>query len=276
MHKYGIECFIVDSELLKSEAGTNVLNHPTNFRNGFWSLTLLRLFALFECMKKMELDKVLHIELDVKLFRNFPWDCLEKMEFEVSYPLVTTDNGSAALLYLSGIQGLSKMLEEFSRQIKVNPSSTDMSLLGWYKKNHESEVGILPTFPGQTHTAIPWEQGCFDAATLGMFLTGTDPRNTRGWVYLFKNQPDHIAQTPLFEEFSYIQNTLTFQYKGLNYPIYNLHIHSKQPRLFLDSGIRNAIRGNSFRDNEKHYFKVDVFLAAMIRSLIRRFKGKNN
>jgi hypothetical protein len=270
LNKIGVEYFEVDLDEFKSESGVNFLNHPTSFRNGFWSLTILRFFALLDCMQKLELSKVLHIELDIKLMPTFPWQALENLQYEISYPQVTDQDGSASILYINRTKGLVEMLAEFSRQMRMSPNSTDMSLLGLYKRMHPSRVGLLPTFPGQTQTVLPWELGCFDAATLGMFLTGTDPRNSRGWIHFQKKQPNHIVDIAQFEDIGFIGKSLIFRSQGQTAPIFNLHIHSKQPALFTDAGIEKAISKIKGKGIKKTKFKLLVFVKMVLGSVRRR------
>ena len=41
-----------------------------NFRNGFWTLTSLRFFYIYEFMKKYDIKDVIHLENDVLIYYN--------------------------------------------------------------------------------------------------------------------------------------------------------------------------------------------------------------
>lgn len=45
-------------------------NLDKGFRNGFWALTSLRFFYIYEFMEQLKIDNVLHLENDVLVYHN--------------------------------------------------------------------------------------------------------------------------------------------------------------------------------------------------------------
>jgi hypothetical protein len=115
-------------------------------------------------------------------------------------------------------------------------------------------------------------QGIFDAAPIGMWLTGQDPRNHRGRILRYKPIPEsYVDPTRLKGRLELKEENL--MYDG-NTPIYDLHIHSKARNLFspqANKALRRLIRGS--RDGEMEtQFSPSAYFALMKGFASRRIK----
>ena len=62
----------------KTDSILDNLTHDIKFRNGFWRYSLERLFSLLEYHSENPNEQLLHIESDVLILKNFPWDTISR------------------------------------------------------------------------------------------------------------------------------------------------------------------------------------------------------
>jgi len=206
-----------------------------NFRDGFWIKTLERFFVLEAFSEHFDIDKFFHAELD-------------NLIFDISSLGATLDNagkgffcprdsarGIASLIYVNDASRIKHMNEWF-----INHSGTvqnEMALLG-EMLNHQQGFFALPTESALgTGREETWQYlktasagGIFDAAAMGQYLFGIDPRNTdRVLMNGFINEHALIDLGKLHFNFEADESALFVRHGARNQPTrcYNPHIHSK-------------------------------------------------
>jgi hypothetical protein len=285
--KFGIETWqCSDQETLNSEA-LNSMEHPMEFRSGFWFNTLARFFALEEFMESSGEQEVLQIEADVWLSPNFPFKKFENFSEKLAYPMESLGRGAASVLYIGSLQALKDFNSFCKLELKSLSSATDMTLLGSYCENHPDRVIVLPsgqnpTFfkdftpryilsEGSSH--VSYFGGVFDPLSYGMHLFGVDPKNYRGILKLFTDTPHHVLAVRTLE-FIVIEEELYVVNNSLMTPIFNLHIHSKNMKIFKNiSSISEIKRLIAKRKSvEVNRIVWSVFWSASLKKVKKSWK----
>lgn len=266
------------------------LNHPHEFRKNFWFLSLGRLIAISEFVIANN-SEVLHIESDVLISKDFPFEAFSQGESEILFPQVSENRSIASTLYLRN----AKVANELIDFIKVNSTEdsyiTDMLVLSKLSKLQGVNFRALPTVPSNSKSlqnnhklnlkaneeSIKHFKGVFDGANLGVYLFGDDPRNHRG-----KSKVRQVILDSFFvpQKINFVinpeRNFLDIYELEANsaIPIYSLHIHVKSEKIFIEnytlSYLKSAVFESSKQAEEKFYLKV--FLKSALLSLIRIFK----
>ena len=210
-----------------------------NFRQGFWIHTFERFFAIEHFHKTNHASKIIHIESDVILMPNFPWDEFNEVK-KLAWLNVNDQNDIAALVFLDSLEHTENLSAFLRKTLLMNPMSTDMSALREFAKLNLSAHTYLPSIskenkraklnqvllPGEDHTNL--FNGIFDPLALGIWLFGQDPKNNYGIVKRYLDQSHHYVDASKMN-ISYESGRL-FDQKERN--IYSLHIHSKNKKLF--------------------------------------------
>lgn len=215
---HGAEQVLVPQDLLRRNGGYG-------FRSGFWYKTFDRLFAIEVVHEMYPMSPILHIEGDVRLSPNLNFECFSASK--LNWGSVTADEDGAALIQSPSLETSRLLTSALRAEQDVDASVTDMRALANIRRSHSDYVELLPT------TADGVEGAIFDFAPIGMWLGGTDPRNTRGISYFRKSQGMHLVD-PQNMEFEARNGTLFARAKGhsLASEVQNLHLHSKRARLF--------------------------------------------
>ncbi len=215
------------------------------FRGGFWFYTIARFFAIEEYLSTRQNNPILHLESDVLLLRNFPFDKFNSIE-GLAFPTVNLNYAAASTLYISDFAA-AKALCDFSRdEIYANPRITDMDILGARSLSERVPVTHLPTAFGGDHHFQEWVSqdaietlksgierfdGVFDAMTWGQYLTGEDPRNNYGKNRIYGLQMHHSVAVDSYST-QYLAGEISISCECGSFPLYSLHIHSKDLELF--------------------------------------------
>jgi len=204
----------------------------TNFRNGFWKLTSQRFFVVYEFMNKYSVENVIHIENDVLIYYN----CDELLPLlnknNVYIPFDTYRRNIASIVYIPSAIIFKIILDNYN--FNVN----DMENFAHIKQ----KTSIIQNFPiFKKEYALNDEQlfvsenseifPCiFDAAAIGQYLGGIDPRNKEGDTSGFVNETCVIK----YDNYKFIFNKKPFIIiNNISFPIFNLHIHSKNLNKFI-------------------------------------------
>lgn len=155
-----------------------------HFRNGFWRYTSERFFVLEEVIEQFRLEDVIHLENDVMMY--FSADEHLSAFRRAGQLALTRDAPSRVvpgLVYCrsyTAVRTLNLALCETARR-----GLNDMDGLAVFLRQHPQEAGALPIImPDYLPTLAPeYSQGfdrfrsIFDAAAIGQYLGGIDPRN---------------------------------------------------------------------------------------------------
>lgn len=244
-----VNCVLAENPSPNMKSLFSKLSHDETFWDGFWYRTLKRFFMLEEFLRKTPKTPILHIESDVLLLPNFPFDDFRQITNGLAFPVISEDLGVASVLYIPELKHLTEFLD-FCHDISQNsPRETDMTLLAKFAKFSRNAL-VLPTLLGSQIKLLGQQslelrseftnqklfRGLFDGATYGQFLFGIDPRNNLGRRSLFIQYAHHFAK-PRVMQFCLANQKSGFSLQigiqdDTTYPLYCLHIHSKDLRVF--------------------------------------------
>lgn len=215
----------------------------SRYRDGFWIKTTERFFVLEQFATKYALKSLFHAELD-----NLVFDItglaskLDQLGRGLFCPRDSINRGIASLIYMNDCQALTE-LNAFAVDNHL-AEKNDMMLLG-YLLNNSSQFFSLPTEsslqnerPSHWASVSPLDSnGIFDAASIGQFLFGIDPRN--GSMVLlngFENENKGCDLWQLTYEISINDRTFTIRNRnnGIVSTLFNIHVHSKLFNLLIN------------------------------------------
>ena len=224
--------------------------YNTSFRDGFNKSTTERFFIIEEVMTQLSLKNVFHIENDNLLYVNL--DDLLKV-FAAKYAFASVfDNDRRCVPSFVYIRD-AKSIGDLNDFINNSPQTNDMDLLSRFRYSNAESITlpILPSFydkklasqsghatnnPNQYFNNFELFDSIFDAACIGQYLGGVDPRNYPN------NSVGFINETSLFNPsiFNYYfrddsrgRKVPVLSFNKREVRINNLHIHSKNLRKFM-------------------------------------------
>jgi len=226
-----------------------------SFRDGFWTYTTERFFYLEALVRQGNLANVFHLENDYMLYADLAPLC-DVFAGKFSGMAGTFDNDQRCIpgfLFVRGAEPLARLTTFISGVVaRTDQPLNDMILLaafaahaGWdyfgtlpvvtgdYPRELRSAVGHTTSNPERYSNLLGEMGGVFDAAALGQYLGGVDPRNSGG-----QNTVGFINESCLFDPsvYSYGWKEDSAGRKvpylrgpsGSSWPILGLHIHSKR------------------------------------------------
>jgi len=266
------------------------LNHPTDFRNNFWFISLARFIAIAEALKGSS-EPILHVESDVLLASDFPFQSFLALKKDFAFPIVSNNLAIASCLYMKNGLVAEELAKFTMDSVLSNNVTTDMHILKDFINQYPGRVQVMPSAPyqpqalqnaneeflSQTKSAIPNFGGIFDGFDIGRFLFGDDPRNARGFSVLRRNDSRTYLDASKIDlliteerDFPSVRNNLDPSIL----PIYSLHIHSKKLDIFRgnhsNSSIIEAVLNS--KNKSKKVFSFSIFLKSLILAVRRRFR----
>lgn len=209
------------------------------FRNGFWTLTSLRFFYIYEFMQKYDINNVIHLENDVLIYYNCN-NIVDNFDKEFIYlPFDTFTRNIASIMYIPNKEIYKKILDNYDFNKNDMENFVDI-------KQKTELIKNFPIFVKHINLNLTDEQKfvcnndekfpfIFDAAAIGQYLGGVDPRNTPGNTQGFINETCVIKYNNYhiwFEEINGFKKPF-IQIEDKTVPIFNLHIHSKKLEIFI-------------------------------------------
>lgn len=210
-----------------------------DFRGGFWHLTSSRFFVIHAFMKQYNIEKVIHLENDVLIYYNcdeiLTMSIIDKTE--IYLPFDSYKKSVASIMYIPDATILGKVLENYD--IEKN----DMYNFSIARENNlirgfpiwiiddNDNIDINHERQFVSENANEFYGFIFDAAAIGQYVGGVDPRNidgdTRGFineecVIKYGNEGTIIWETQEIKRPYFIRNS-----NHNKIPVFNLHIHSK-------------------------------------------------
>jgi len=269
----------------------STLSHPKDFRGNFWFTSLARFLALGEFSEEHE-GEILHVESDVVLSKDFPFEIFSSLSKSIYFPVVSEHQAIASTLYFRNSAGATA-LARFSVEsaLKLN-ATTDMLVLHGLLEERSDLCGVLPSGPPvrqvfssnlsdnlfqEMAEGYPKFGGVFDGWEYGAFLFGHDPRNGRGWSPIRTDYPEyyiHVDQTRyVFDQVREFPN-LVLEPEGLVFPLYSMHIHAKILGVFHFRNSSRTIRKYVSKSHlpSRRIFSPIIFLKAIPPALERRSK----
>jgi len=268
---------------LNSTWVNNIRDISVSYRDGFWVKTTERFLVLHAFVGYCSIEKLFHAELDNLIFDLTGLsDRLDKIGGGFFCPRDQFDRGIASLIYVNDTQTLKEISDViYSGSISFE---NDMKLLG-YLLNNDKRFYSLPIEWALNSDELPkWDAaspvdtgGLFDAAALGQYILGIDPRSCG---VILKNGDDKIiinAGCMLRRlTFRYDENVSDFKVvdriTGDEFKIYNLHIHSKLFKKIINVSIFRSIL-DKLNNHKKTILLISPLRNRLFRSLGYRLFG---
>jgi hypothetical protein len=258
-------------------------NYTNDSLNNFWKYTIERFYYLEQIMRIYNLQNVFHLEYDNMLYVNLK-DYFPVFLANYKGLGVTLDCDYRVIPGFMFIRDC-KPLELFNQYVAetIKQNKNDMQLLADFKSFIENDEVIqtlpvlMPEYDKPLKNSDGYEsshpklyinhfesfQGIFDAAAIGQYLGGISPRNNPQGL----NTVGFINETNIFQcsylnfKWAIDENNLKIPlvcYSNTNswYPIFNLHIHSKNLAQFLsDQSIHEGCKTTAIEVETIDYFK---------------------
>ena len=212
------------------------LSHDPFFRDGYWFLTFERIMALKKIHQDLDDDSsLLHIESDVILFPDFPFD--SELGQRLKWCSTDQNRDVGSIIFSPSYTETSWLCDKLLEEAREDSEVTDMSALKRVREKFPDRVEVF----NDIFSAGPQKDstGIFDGLALGQWLCGTDPRTTYGLTVLHENSefsPDNLKNLKQYLDGRLIlrdENKSLVLTKGSEVrPIFSLHIHSKDIELF--------------------------------------------
>ena len=206
------------------------LAHNMSFRQGFWRFSIERFYALRKFHELNPGSPILHLESDVLVLPNFPFESFQYIK-NLAWEKFNQTHDVSALMYLRAPEDTFWLTEKLTLALSQNEKLTDMTALSMLSNNHPDRITLLPgTTQSQEFETFG---GIFDAAPIGMWVTGRDPRNHRGFVRRFLPLPEADVNAASLKYRLHLDGSISAtSLEGHHFNIYDLHIHSKRLTLF--------------------------------------------
>lgn len=230
------------------------ISMPSKFRDGFWLRTLERFFVLEQFMTKFNCTRIFHAELDQLLFNcSKLLSNLDNSGFKgIALPFHSPEKAIASVFYCNDVNDLRSLVTSIEN---FENFENEMSYIAKWAYSNPEKIKILPTlgFLSNEFTDIEKPilnffskkelEGVCDAAQLGQWVGGEDPRNVPisqkpknkfndtdsnfnlKTVDLIKLKLDLQVNGDLIAEFDNQQKV----------KVYNLHLHSKVHKWLCES-----------------------------------------
>ena len=236
----GYDVKLVDvASLVDSYQFNSVTKMDNGFRDGFWTSTSSRFFYIYALMKRDGIIDVIHIENDVLLYYNC--DILQSRldRTKIYLPFDSYSRNIASIMYIPSHLIFEKVLDRFIY------SENDMYNFSLIRKIMPETIDQFPICCPSESFTLEQKYVCsnfdlfkmiFDAAAIGQYLGGVDPRNTPGDTRGFINETCVIKYTDFVYKWitgnDGVRRPFIILKNGDSIPIFNLHIHCKCLEVF--------------------------------------------
>jgi hypothetical protein len=204
----------------------------------FWFTTFARVIVLTIAVKKFNIENTIHIEADNIIFANdftkinslfsagdFGW-CNEAPNSSAPSLIYIKDAAAGDTLYKLHIKLLNKGEQVIRPYVgHFAPWITDMAFLDLIRKGSK-QYKMLPCVPlGEYSKNFETVQAVFDPTSYGQFLGGTNNGHPEGYCEYRHFVGKEIIDKNIEVKFN---KEPFIVYKGINIPIFNLHVHNKK------------------------------------------------
>ena len=201
-----------------------------SFRNGFWYLTSLRFFYIYQFIQKYNIKDVIHLENDVLIYYNCD-ELLPIVNKKYIYvPFDTYERNIASIMYIPNADIFKQIVDNYDETKNdmenfsiINKKTNLIKQFPIFVKNNN--LTDEQNFVSENSDIFPF---IFDAAAIGQYLYGVD--NNLDYLIGFINETCVIK----YNNYKIWYKNINDMYKPFieieekNIPIFNLHIHSKQ------------------------------------------------
>ncbi len=213
--------------------------------DNFWTFTSLRFFVLRDYILSHQCTKFYHAELDNVIFQLEELDNrLDSVGKGLFVPRDSEDRAIASLIYCNSIPSMLLLCELYGNHNIIN----DMHALGIFAQLYNNYFFSLPTESCKANSSLfdivspSICGGLFDAAAVGQYLFGIDPRHNRyrPTKSQFVNENSKVDWKKIKIRIDNNKRILLCDHsESDNSPhsenLYNLHLHSKRPDLLCNA-----------------------------------------
>ena len=221
-------------------------------QSGFWRYSFERILAFSAWHQTQPSSTALHVESDVILLPRFEFDRVN-ISKKLMWANVNSDHDIAALLYSpSGYESkwlASKLLEE----LVSDATTTDMTGLFKVRSKYPRKIDVLETVPisRDKTTRSEADKVIYDAARIGMWLSGEDPKNHFGFLLKHVKHSDSEVKPHNFEYKLNELGEVLILVNGIEWQLQNLHIHSKSIKMFKKSNKSKLLKDIDHSKNKR-------------------------
>lgn len=210
------------------------MNLFANDLNPLWRTSIFRIFLVRDSIRYLNLKSCFHFDSDVLLFQ--PSNLFENSISNFDGLYITPCNNDELVFGFSRFGGLNKIDElcfflceivfDENKQRKYSVGMpNEMQLLGGIYKERPDLIQKLITIPVESSEFV------FDPSSYGQYFGGTHQGHPPGWFGEHHNIGKQISNQSLKPKM--IDKKPYVEYNGKQYPIVNLHIHSKNTKDFI-------------------------------------------
>ena len=227
-----------------------------SFRSKYWRYVLERFFLL-ECYLTQETAKntIYMIETDNLVYVPLKYIKETEMLFsqDMALPFDSLERGYPSFMFFRSLESVQQFIDFILHGLKQGFTS-DMEMLGYYRKLYPDRVFSYPVLPHSCNTPLKNRKSTsgqyeataeqtaflsnnqfpfvFDAIAYGQFVGGIDPCNIGGQQSVgFRNESALYTVSEM--ELGWVQHNGAWLLVANRIPVVNLHIHSKALHCFL-------------------------------------------
>jgi hypothetical protein len=222
------------------------ISSDLNFREGFWSKSLERFFVLEQYFLREEVQAIFHAELDQLLIdtKSLVRSISGTNKKGIFVPFHSPKAAVASVMYVNSKTALRSLLESAENGESFN---NEMALMARWAESNPDKIFALPTLatelkPFSTIVPLGVEilkatelNGVVDAAQIGQWLGGIDPRNIpireKPRTKFVDDRADYLLSRAELERLKFEVSSLPLEVTVSNeqqsFRIFNAHVHSK-------------------------------------------------
>jgi len=217
--------------------------------NPLWRASMARFFYIESFIKQNNLTDIFHFDNDVMIYENFDKILNNKNDTDENIITATNEfNLTCGMMYIKNNNSISKLNEKLIQKLQLGVSGiynkypnrgsnldpfmvNEMTILKIIQEESPNLLSLFPTLP----TAENYNQYniCFDPSSWGQCIGGTNCGHAPGWA----GEHHYIGREILKDTYKALFENGKPEVLDLKlnkkYPIFNLHIHSKNLNTFL-------------------------------------------
>jgi hypothetical protein len=241
-----------------NKASASILNVKSQIE--FWRYSFERILAFSVWHQTQPHLKALHVESDVILLPRFDFERINSNK-KLMWANVNSDHDIAALLYSPSADESKWMASRIIEELVTDPTTTDMTGLFKVRNKSPGKIDLLETLPIslEKNQRANTNRPIYDAARIGMWLSGEDPRNHFGFLVKHVSHVDSDVKPHNFEYKVNEIGEVFILVNGAEWQLQNLHVHSKSIKMFEKSNIRKLYKDITDSKNKKIIIEVTPF-----------------
>lgn len=216
--------------------------HDAVFRGGFWRFTTERFLVLYDIVSHYDLRDIIHLENDQMVY----CDLLELLpvfreNYKIAIPFDSPCRAIPSIVYFREREHVALLAGFLSR--KAGDNIDDMHIMREFQRAYPGIMHGLPIASPDLYSDEQYThcydrfKSVFDAACMGQYLGGIDPRNMEGDTRGFVNTDTPIRADSLSLHFRRDAESGLWVPYASGSRVNNLHIHCKNLKKFLSSNI---------------------------------------